>query len=309
MSSTVEQTKEQKKKNFNAEALAKVVVTRRPKTSTIFQNQIINFFPEKQTVLLNLKRMKQLLSNSDGKDKTLALLQYLAMFTANGNNESKMFQVQKSIAQARKPFRIFKPIEFLLPIIEHPPKILSSHKDSDDNSEDEEDDDDDDKNDNDNSNKNNKVIKASDQMKGIAEYSKAIGMSAYMAFDHVVFLGATGLVTNKQITELCQKLSYYGWFVGSVAGLYQSANELGKCVRDVADADDDEDRKRDIAKVAKPVFTAITTNTLQALLALALLEKIPMKKRNVGALGMALSLLNVYSMFPAAPPQEKAKVE
>jgi hypothetical protein len=75
-------------------------------------------------------------------------------------------------------------------------------------------------------------------------------------------------------------------------------------VRDVAEAEDDEDRKQEIAKVAKPVFIAITTNTLQALLALALLEKIPMKKRNVGALGVVLSMLNVYSMFPPPPPPD-----
>ena len=79
-------------------------------------------------------------------------------------------------------------------------------------------------------------------------------------------------------------------------------------MRDVAEAEDDEDRKQEIAKVAKPVFTAITTNTLQALLALAL-EKIPMKKRNVGALGVILSMLNVYSMFPPPLPDAKDKGE
>ena len=221
------------------------------------------WLPDKESFVEYSNRVKSMLSKSDGKDKTLALLQYLAMFTSNGRPGSAL-QIQKSVGSARKPFRIFKPVEFLLPIIEHPPK--------------------------------------GDQKKVIAAYSKAIGMSAYTAFDHIVFLGATGLLTNKRITEICQKLSYYGWFVGSIAGLYQSANKLGKCVRDVAEAEDDEDRKHEIAKVAKPVFTAITVNTLQALLALALLEKIPMKRRNVGALGVILSLLNVYSMFPSAVP-------
>jgi hypothetical protein len=218
--------------------------TNQQSSSSLLLSSLKDLLPEKNTVIIFSNRMKGLLAKSDGKDKTIALLQYLAMFTSNGTPGNAM-SLQKSFGSARKPFRIFKEVEFLLPVIENPP----------------------------------------------------VG-------NHIVFLGATGLVTNKRITELCQKLSYYGWFVGSVAGLYQSANELGKCVRDVAEAEDDEDRKQEIAKVAKPVFTAITTNTLQALLALALLEKIPMKKRNVGALGVVLSMLNVYSMFPPPPPPD-----
>ena len=70
-------------------------------------------------------------------------------------------------------------------------------------------------------------------------------------------------------------------------------------MRDVAEAEDDEDRKQEIAKGCR-VFTAITTNTLEALLRLALLEKIPMKKRNVGALGVILSMLNVLYVSAAA---------
>ena len=236
-----------------------------PSSSSLLLSSLKDLLPEKNSVIIFSNRMKGLLAKSDGKDKTLALLQYLAMFTSNGTPGNAL-NLQKSFGSARKPFRIFKEVEFLLPVIENPP--------------------------------------VGNQAKVLVAYSKAIGMSAYIAFDHIVFLGATGLVTNKQITELCQKLSYYGRFVGSVAGLYQSANELGKCVRDVAEADDDEDRKQEIAKVAKPVFTAITTNTLQALLALALLEKIPMKKRNVGALGVVLSMLNVYYMFPPPPPPD-----
>ena len=160
-----------------------------PSSSSLLLSSLKDLLPEKNSVIIFSNRMKGLLAKSDGKDKTLALLQYLAMFTSNGTPGNAL-NLQKSFGSARKPFRIFKEVEFLLPVIENPP--------------------------------------VGNQAKVLVAYSKAIGMSAYMAFDHIVFLGATGLVTNKQITELCQKLSYYGWFVGSVAGLYQSANELGK---------------------------------------------------------------------------------
>ena len=150
-------------------------------SSAVLLSSLKDLLPEKNTVIVFSNRMKGLLAKSDGKDKTLALLQYLAMFTSNGTPGNAL-KLQKSFGSARKPFRIFKEVEFLLPVIENPP--------------------------------------AGNQAKVLAAYSKAIGMSAYMAFDHIVFLGATGLETNKRITELCRKLSYYGWFVGSVAGLY-----------------------------------------------------------------------------------------
>ena len=66
-------------------------------------------------------QLKGLLAKADGKDKFVALLQYAAMFAAAGE-PGAFLAAQKSLSAARKPFRVFKPVEFLMPLVERPPK-------------------------------------------------------------------------------------------------------------------------------------------------------------------------------------------
>ena len=66
-------------------------------------------------------QLKGMLDKSDGKDKFVALLQYAAMFVGAGE-PGVALSAQKSLSVARKPFRVFKPIEFLMPLVEKPPK-------------------------------------------------------------------------------------------------------------------------------------------------------------------------------------------
>ena len=66
-------------------------------------------------------QLKGLLAKADGKDKFIALVQYVAMFTSAGQ-PGVALAVQKSLGAARKPFRVFKPVEFLMPLLEKPPK-------------------------------------------------------------------------------------------------------------------------------------------------------------------------------------------
>ena len=66
-------------------------------------------------------QLKGLLAKADGKDKFIALVQYVAMFTSAGQ-PGVALSVQKSLGAARKPFRVFKPVEFLMPLLEKPPK-------------------------------------------------------------------------------------------------------------------------------------------------------------------------------------------
>ena len=67
-------------------------------------------------------------------------------------------------------------------------------------------------------------------------------------------------------------------------------------------ASDDEEAKKEAAARARRVVFGVATNAAQAALALALLEKIPLSKRQTGALGVALSLANCYAL---APPLKK----
>ena len=57
--------------------------------------------------LARADQISGLLRTSDGKDKAIALLQYVAMF-ASGGEAGTALAIQKSLGAARKPFRVFK---------------------------------------------------------------------------------------------------------------------------------------------------------------------------------------------------------
>jgi len=57
--------------------------------------------------LAHCARIKSLLTTSDGKDKVIALAQYACATAANGADGDAM-KAAKSLASARKPFRVFK---------------------------------------------------------------------------------------------------------------------------------------------------------------------------------------------------------
>ena len=76
---------------------------------------------EMDVSLTYANQLKGLLAKADGKDKFVALLQYAAMFAAAGE-PGAFLAAQKSLSAARKPFRVFKPVEFLMPLVERPPK-------------------------------------------------------------------------------------------------------------------------------------------------------------------------------------------
>jgi len=78
------------------------------------------------------------------------------------------------------------------------------------------------------------------------------------------------------------------------------------------DADEREAREREVEalrKRARKVFVGLITNSAQAILALALLEKVKMSKRKIGALGMFLSAVNIASMLPAPAAEAPGKTK
>jgi hypothetical protein len=216
------------------------------------------------------EQCKGLLAKSDGKDKTIALLQYAAMF-ASGGEPGTALAIQKSLGAARKPFRLYKPPDF-----------------------------------------------AANGVNAAVEYAKNIGMALYFGCDHVVWAHGAGVVKDAAFAKNMQKISLWGWFIASCAGLYAQTGELTAALDEMTDANKEESdasrakdgtavatasaRKRDAARVARGVMAGVVTSGAQALLALALLEQIPMSKRKTGALGVFLSAMNVYRM---APPLKK----
>jgi len=127
--------------------------------------------------------------------------------------------------------------------------------------------------------------------------------------------------------EYAQKASYWGWFIGSASGLFIDTAELNALLdamrekgfarpegadEEDEDASEVERERRDaereeIRQRARKVFVGLITNSAQTVLALALLERVKMSKRKIGALGMFLSAVHVASILPPAIPPAKEK--
>ena len=250
-----------------------------------------------------LARTKSFLSSYDARDKTLAFAQYATLFASNGA-PGKLASASASIGMSRKPFRIVKPLESAATAARRPKR---------------------------------------DAPTSAAETMRAVGMTCYFAFDHLVWACASGAcgTGREEARGRFQRASYWGWFFGSASGLFLDTNELNALLdvmrekgfaddgsapkaRDgentspfvdadeELDADEREEREREVEalrKRARKVFVGLITNSAQAILALALLEKVKMSKRKIGALGMFLSAVNIASMLPAPAAEAPRKTK
>lgn len=240
-------------------------------------------------------RAKATLASADGKDKVLSFCQYACMFVGGGV-DGRATRAQKSLAASRKPFRLWKPVEAVMPVLE--------------------------------ARKRGKALGATTTDRA-AHVLRALGMCAYFGFDHAVWATSAGVVADesKAMGEYAQKASYWGWFIGSASGLFIDTAELnalldamrekGFARTEGADEEDEDasevERERrdaereEIRQRARKVFVGLITNSAQTVLALALLERVKMSKRKIGALGMFLSAVHVASILPPAIPPAKEK--
>ena len=240
-------------------------------------------------------RAKATLASADGKDKVLSFCQYACMFVGGGV-DGRATRAQKSLAASRKPFRLWKPVEAVMPVLE--------------------------------ARKRGKALGATTTDRA-AHVLRALGMCAYFGFDHAVWATSAGVVADesKAMGEYAQKASYWGWFIGSASGLFIDTAELnalldamrekGFARMEGADEEDEDasevERERrdaereEIRRRARKVFVGLITNSAQTVLALALLERVKMSKRKIGALGMFLSAVHVASILPPAIPPAKEK--
>ena len=241
-------------------------------------------------------RIRGFLTTYDARDKCASMAQYCALFVSNGE-AGRALNASKSLAMARKPFRALKELDALAPAVER---------------------------------KFGSKTRARARMSAIEEgafYGKALGMFAYFAFDHVVWATSAGIVGSTRdaaLQEKAQRASYWGWFFGSACGLFLDTNSLnalldemkasgfGERGEEEEEEEEEEDaetrRRRDALRSrARKVFAGLITNSAQAMLALAMLDKVKMSKRNIGALGMFLSAVNIATMLPPAENAPKAK--
>ena len=192
----------------------------------------------------------------------------------------------KGLAQARKPFRVFKPCEAALPACEARARGTRMGRTALDEA---------------------------------AFYGKAVGMFCYFAFDHTVWAMSVGVVADDgTLSQRAQRASLWGWFAGSACGLYLDTNDLNGLLDEMKasgfgendgeeDGNEEDDAAREVLRAkARKVFAGLITNSAQTILALALLEKVKMSKRNIGAVGMFLSAVNIATMLPptSAPSAE-----
>ena len=244
-------------------------------------------------------RAKTTLASADGKDKVLSFCQYACMFVGGGV-DGRATRAQKSLAASRKPFRLWKPAEAVMPLLE-------AHKRG-----------------------KSLGVTSTDRA---AHVLRALGMCAYFGFDHVVWATQAGVVADesKTLGEYAQKVSYWGWFVGSASGLFLNTAELNALLdamrekgfarpegvdaevdADAEETNEEERERRDaereeIRQRARKVFVGLITNSAQTVLAMALLGRVKMSKRKIGALGMFLSAVHVASILPPAIPPAKEK--
>ena len=93
----------------------------------------------------------------------------------------------------------------------------------------------------------------------------------------------------------------------SLATVAQQTSDLTGALDDMSSCGDDEVSKKQAAKKARTVMASVATSSAQAFLALALLDKTPfvtLSKRQVGALGVAISVANCVALAP----ERKSKV-
>jgi hypothetical protein len=223
-----------------------------------------------------LKAINTFVGKSDGRDKLCATVQYACMFIAAGQPGDAR-KIMASVAAARKVFRIMRPLENVTPLLIQP-KFLESQP---------------------------LHTQALNKLKALLN-------ALYFGADHVVWASQAGLTTNKALVDRAQKVSLYSWLGASCCTI---ASELTEILRAALPAilvqePEEEDAvylRRQQAAVDEINKRGLTLfhASVQALLAVGLLQLRPWKPRAVGALGVVASAINCYMLFPSLPKPAK----
>eukprot|EP01024_Parvocaulis_polyphysoides_P068157 TRINITY_DN8268_c0_g1_i4.p1 TRINITY_DN8268_c0_g1~~TRINITY_DN8268_c0_g1_i4.p1 ORF type:complete len:259 (-),score=30.05 TRINITY_DN8268_c0_g1_i4:260-997(-) len=228
-----------------------------------------------------LRTLNQFIQKSDGRDKLCASIQYACMLIAAGE-PGKLTKIQKSVASARKVFRILRPLEVITPVLLQPG--FKSDKSA--------------------------ILQIIGKL-------KAIFMAIYFGFDHVIWAHQAGLVQDKSFVERCQKISLWNWFCGSLCTICLEVLDLIKLHKaqlereetKLTGNDNDEGSKvethyRQLQQHYLKLIHAIS----QAFLALGLAKALPFRPRQVASFGLVASLLNCYMLYPSKKSIQTPKI-
>ncbi|GMH42037.1 hypothetical protein BSKO_09956 [Bryopsis sp. KO-2023] len=216
----------------------------------------------------HLKVLNQFLGKSDGKDKLCATIQYACMFLSAGE-AGNVKKIQASVAAARKVFRVMKPLESLTPLLLNP-GFLGNRPG---------------------------LIEAIGKLKSVL-------MAGYFSFDHLIWSGHAGLVTDTELLARIQKISSSCWFGGSLCVIICECFEILNLAAVERAEENDEDWAKEQNRVKNEIRRRSLTLThacLQATLAIGILQLLPLKPRAVGLIGAITSALNCYMLFPSLP--------
>lgn len=223
---------------------------------------------DRQTYEDGLQVIKGFCAKADGKDKLTALVQYACLFLSAGE-PGNLKKVQASVTAARKVFRIMRPLESMTPLLIQP----------------------------------GFQGKQAWQIETILKL-KDVLMAVYFAADHVVWAYQIGLVNDKSTGERFQKISLWGWALGSVCTVVLETMAIAEAAAPRADGESDvewakrqEAARREINSRALVLFHGL----VQAGTAAGLLQVVSMRPRTVGLLGAVASAINCYFLLPAMP--------
>lgn len=224
----------------------------------------------------HLNVLNAFLAKADSKDKLTALIQYSCMFLSAGE-PGNIKKIQASVTAARKVFRVVRPLESLIPVINQPGFT----------------------------GKQPQFVEAINKL-------KAVLMATYFGADHFVWAHQIGLIADKKTGERFQKLSLWSWALGSACTVAAEAFQIASTSvpRKEGEGDAEYDKRVDEARAQINQRMLVLIHALvQAALACGLLQLAPLKPRTVGILGMIASAMNCYFLFPAYPSKVIAKVK
>lgn len=145
--------------------------------------------------------------------------------------------------------------------------------------------------------------------------SKNALLSTFLFLDQFVWLGRTGVIDNKERTELVGRISLYCWLGSSICTSLVELGELGrlsgsmkKIEREIKNSNkyDNEQYQAKLKKSNERTLSLIKAG-IDTVVAVGLLQLAPEKvtPRVTGAFGFVSSLISCYQLLPPASAKSK----
>jgi hypothetical protein len=217
------------------------------------------------------------LNKAEARDKICRAIQYGSKFLSNGQ-PGKAQNVDKTTSLARKVFRLFKFVNDLHALISPTPQGTPLP-----------------------------LI--------LLGKSKNALLSTFLFLDQFVWLGRTGIVENKERTELIGRIFLYCWLGSSICTSLVEIGELGrlsgsmkKIEKEIKNNNkyDNEQYQAKLKKSNERTLALIKAG-IDTVVAVGLLQLAPEKvtPRVTGAFGFVSSLISCYQLLPPASAKSK----